>query len=134
MTHEGQLSIGRVQGAGEDVIRLRLECKRSAVRFVEVELTPHDLAMALTGMGATPCTFELTDTELVGLERQHKTVVVRVASNIYGPGRGKAIKAALAPHEVDGWRASRDDCVNSHRVVKYGDGWYECSVLFERHV
>lgn len=61
-----QITISRTSS---DVIRIDLRDPRAVVRFVVVEMTPHDFAMAITGLAAIEVEGTLQGLEKVGKVR-----------------------------------------------------------------
>lgn len=108
----------------------------SHAHVIDVELSAEDFAVGLFGLAERPCRFELNDSGVVGLTAENKTVEVVFPKNLSWYGHPAAIaqatvsaNEALAPYEVDGWRARRGsgaDYRNHHRLVKgnvlYGTG------------
>lgn len=131
---KGTIRISRTSSnRGPDTIRIYLEDTISGAQFVTAELTPHDLAMALTGMGDTPCTFEVRGLRVLGKQREVKTEKVPVPDGWLFAKDGPTSTELLAPFEVDGWRARLGDLTNHHRCTTL-DGAPAYSVTFTRHV
>lgn len=114
----GTITIARPQGHDCDYITIEIRDKASTVEFVEVSIKYADFALALTGMGYTPCEFNLRDTKLVGSTHEHKTEVILF--DRYVPEEDPALKAALAPYEVEDWVGNVSDLLNGHHRVKGG--------------
>ncbi|MEE2976495.1 MAG: hypothetical protein VYB88_03400 [Pseudomonadota bacterium] len=68
---KGALCISRPSRSnGEDVIKLELKDSNSGQRFLAIEMTPADFAMAVTGLSYVPVEFVLRGRENVGLIKQ----------------------------------------------------------------
>lgn len=111
---EGQITISRPSANScEPYISIILRDKRAACEVLEVEIGLAEFAMALTGLGHVDCEIEWHPARLarLGMIHEHKTELLPKLS----PGAGAAEKAAaVAPYEVNGWRAVIDDLVNRH--------------------
>jgi hypothetical protein len=137
-TLPGQLTITRTMNGRDDQfpITIRLTDGSSGVQAVEIHISLADFAETLTGLAHVPCEFEWNDTGTVGKVHEHKKEIVWIPRGAETDG---VIAAALAPFEVDGWRAYRPGCTNPHCVVgreppgkgEKGD-WYK--VTFHRYV
>jgi hypothetical protein len=52
------------------VVRISIRDENAAVRFVEVEMTTHDFAMAVTGLSGVQCKGEVKRLDVVGKTRR----------------------------------------------------------------
>lgn len=109
---EGKLTVSCPMGRKRDTITLSVKDTRSGVEFLEITLSPHDFALALTGQGLMPCELEVRGLELVGTQRERKTVDVPLPLD---RERDEDVGNPLAPFEVDGWMGNADDLHNPHR-------------------
>lgn len=128
----GSLSIGNPQGGrhdGKEVITIEVTDELSGARFLDVEIDPAEMMLALRGRARTPCKFILRPL-LVGCKFEHKTE--RVPFDKYSTNKDE-IAAALAPYEIDGWCGNRDDMTNGHRSSLH-DGARTQTVSFRRYI
>jgi hypothetical protein len=60
-----------------DIVRIAIKDTASLARFVEVEMTPHDFAMAITGLSEIPVTGTVRELHIVGQNKvsEPRTVV-----------------------------------------------------------
>ena len=123
----GKLSIARRTSNMEpEYFVIEVEDVASGIEAVTIRVSPADLALALSGRSNVPVEIEW-HTENVGMRAETKTEVV----SCRGYDLTKAQKrAAVAPFEVDGWRADVEDVGNRHRST--GDSGYR--VTFRRWV
>jgi hypothetical protein len=94
-------------------------------------MTGEQFAQMVTAMSTTGVA-EYQGMDRVGLRAEHKTELVPFDCFTQRDDTAAA-DAALAPFEVDGWSATRNDLVNSHRCVRDG-GTRAQRVMFHRHV
>lgn len=67
---EGKITISRPQyGDGRELITLRFTDDLSRGRFLEVQVSPGDFAMAVTGASEMPCLLLVESLETVGLKK-----------------------------------------------------------------
>lgn len=67
---EGKITISRPQyGDGRELITLRVTDELSRGRFLEIQLSPGDFAMAVTGRSEMPCRLLVESLETVGLKK-----------------------------------------------------------------
>jgi hypothetical protein len=111
--HKVKVWAGR---SSNGVYGIRIEDVKSGVAFVEIELTGEQFAEMITSK-STDGLASYRALDRVGLRAEHKTECVPF--HCYRQYDDEAAQtAALAPFEVDGWRAQRDDLRNGHRTVK----------------
>lgn len=128
-TLKGKVRISRWHGADKTghhtgiIISLTDELSRS--QCVEIHLSVEALGECLT-QSEQPCEFEWRP-DVVGKVAENKEEIVPF--NFTEKSKEKMDKA-VAPFEVDGWFARRDDMVNHHRRV----GNDQQRVTFFRHV
>jgi hypothetical protein len=123
---KGKITISRWHSNQDgDGMSIEVWDEVSGVSFLEVEMTPHDFALALTGLARQECTFELRGVQNIGKVREQKTVIIEVTGGV----RENEKAALLAPFEVDGWKGYAGDLGNSHHRV--GNGY---RVSFSRFV
>ena len=133
---EGAISIGRTSGGpNEDATPVRIEItdELSRTRVIDIRMSLEAFADALMGHGFRPCSITFNDTGTVGMKGENKTELVPF--DMYGGSRSdeERIKKALAPFEVEGWRARSSDMTNGHCSTTK-DGKRHQSVVFFRHV
>ena len=116
-------------------ITFRIEDRLSGIEFCEVHVSLEDFAKAITGQGGIPCRVEVRGLHLVGKRRENKTEQVFVPDGPFETREARA-KAAVAEHEVDGWRGRVGDATNSHNRISGGrdEGGYRMRVVFTRWV
>lgn len=127
-TLSGKLSICRTS-SGE--IKIYLIDESSGCEIVDLAVSPHDFAEALTGMSHRPCEIEWRTANL-GKKHEHKTEEVPIPKDFPYRTHAKfdaAADAALAAFEVEGWKADRSCLSNGHCRT---DGGYRVS--FHRYV
>jgi hypothetical protein len=116
-----------------DEIWIYIQDYRASANIVEVKMTTEAFALAVTGLGSVEATAEFNDSGNVGMVAQNKTEMVPIPSS--GKTRGGEWEAkALAPFEVNGWRARSGDISNHHRWSRDKNGQEWQSVVFFRHV
>jgi hypothetical protein len=134
-TLPGSISIVRRTGFEGETIVIELTDGMSRTRMLEVQMQMLDFARAVTGVGEMPCEFRLGNTELAGWTRDVKHEQVTIEYGTFEPTSAQ-VDEALAPFEVDGWKASHrwgDDMGNHHRMVfKPGDGYRMAAVSIRR--
>lgn len=132
---KGHISIGRPSGdASCDYISIEIGDELSGIEFVEARVKYAEFAKLMTGL-YVDCEIITRGLHLVGMIQEHKTVEVFMPDGEYHTQEERA-KAAIEPHEVDGWDGSFRDALNHHNRVKDkrvdNGGWYR--VGFVRHV
>ena len=123
MQHKGNLTISRYSN---DTIAIKVE-DDNGCRILVAKLTPHDFAMALTGLSNVDCQYTVT-AENAGKIREIKTVIVPVDES-HQMIQADEKAAILATYEVDGWKAYPPDLGNHKK--KLGNGY---EVAFTRFV
>jgi len=115
--HEGRIDIVRTRSnERDDFIQMRLRDVGSGSTVIEIQMTVEDFGLAITGLGGTPCAFNLLDVERVGKRREHKSVCVFVPEG-QPHSIDTRIRTAIAGHETDGWKGNDADAKNWHRRV-----------------
>ncbi len=122
---KGQMSINRVS-SNPSFIRLEIEDDVSGTRFLQVGISLENFARMLTGSNYLDCDFEL-HTQNVGRTRESKTEIVPLEDKYFATDEQR--HKALAPFEVDGWKARSDDISNHHNYTDKG-----IRVVFTRFV
>lgn len=120
---------GRTEGKH---ISIRIRDRVSGCEVVELRIPLEQFAMALTGLSEVPAYATWRTTALLK-KREVKSVNVPLIAGEdmpYGDGREDYAARAVAPFEVDGWKANKPDFGNWHR--RNGDGSY--NVGFSRFV
>ena len=120
---------------GETFPYVRITDRISGCIILEAQLSFEDYAQAvLTSRHDVPCVIAFNDKGPIGKKRETKHELVWVPHGDYGEKRKEAAREAIAKHEVDGWKGSYEDALNSHRIrrlpapegAKPGDGsWYD---------
>jgi len=125
---KGHISISRRTGGGvPDSIHIEIEEDNSSITFVDFELTLEAFTQAITGHGNVPGKLTVRALDRVGWTAENKTE--EVPYDLYSDERNP--KEALAPFEVNGWRARKGDLDNMHCKVP---GKKAQRVVFFRHV
>lgn len=78
---DGKLTISRPQRSdGVEMITIKVTDKLSRTRFLEVQMSPRDFTMAVTGMSEMECKLLVAGLENVGLEkiRESRTILCPV--------------------------------------------------------
>jgi hypothetical protein len=123
MQHKGNLTISRYSSG---TIAIKIEDDNGS-RILVAELTPHDFAMALTGLAWGACQYTVTS-ENAGKIRETKVISVAM-EQLYRTLSDEEKVVILSPHEVDGWKANASDLGNHHKMTKNG-----YTVMFTRFV
>lgn len=131
----GKITISRWTSNKEPChgVRITVEDATSKVEFLEVSLTMEQFALAVTGIGCVPCAIDLRGIENVGKQRETKTEQVFIPDHDLSE-RDKIAVAAVMKHEVDGWRARREDATNHHNYAGRVEGGTLQRVHFSRFV
>lgn len=127
---EGKISIGRVHSNNGEWVEITIKDETSLVEFLEVKVSLENFAKLITGLSYIDCNFQTRGLNLVGKQREYKTVIVACDGWSLKRDEEEAINAVLAPYEVDGWIGRRYDLKNSKNYV----GHEGVKVLFERWV
>lgn len=129
-THQGSITIGRVTSThGDPYIQVSVQDETSRHHFIELTMSMEAFAMALTGMGAQPLTFDLRGVDYVGKRREIKDELVPRPPSVERTRQSEAAAIVLAPFETDGWVGRADDLWNHHKAVGC-----QQRVLFTRYV
>ena len=116
----------------DDRIVLEIHDVKSGVVLMKVSMTYAEYGVLAAGGRSTDCELTLFRTDLAGATRETKTEAVDI--NKYGYSHEKAdAKKAVAPFEVDGWKARISDVFNGHRSFNKGDRRFS-NVVFVRFV
>ena len=128
---QGTISITRYS---TNTLLLCVDDETSRTQFLRLELTPEALALALTGLAAQPCTFELR-AQHVGKRRETKEERVWYhAQYRRGSEEERTEKhEALMPFETEGWRGNPNDLGNHHRGDK-NKGYVTTFVRFVENI
>ena len=131
MHRTGTISITRYSN---NTILLSVDDETSRTQFLRLELTPEAFALALTGLAAQPCTFEL-HADHVGMRREIKEErVFYTARHRHGSEEERIAKhTALEPFEIYGWHGNLHDLGNHHRGNSI-DGYGTTFVRFVKKV
>jgi hypothetical protein len=142
-TLKGNISLSRTSSNVEEMhnkVHITLEDELSSAQVVSIWMELKEFAMMITGLSSITCTFEFNDGGVVGMKREYKIVEIEVPNDWY-PRLNKdmalskpwEVSDLLAPYEVDGWKARREDMFNHHnRVYTKDRTWYR--VAFVRFV
>lgn len=113
---KGSLSISRVNcSQGPDYVKVAIRDEASGCRVAEVHVGLEGFSQALFGLGHVECEFEPPPEVpgLIGARHECKTVVVALPDRYRLKATDPDVRAALAEHEVDGWRADGDSQVDN---------------------
>lgn len=126
----------RESNTSEKAIAITVEDDASSTRVLELTVPLADFAEALTGRYLSNVAGRIWPAPVGAvLEVKQEVVPFKDRDVPYTKDRAArdahpAVAAALAPFEVDGWRAHRDDLFNGHRSVSPDSQ----RVTFRRHV
>lgn len=137
LTLPGKITISRSHGGTEEKpVNITIQDKLSGCYLLEVHMSLLEYANALTGMGSCECLLEYYPDCPAGKKREVKHELVFISTNSYNQEvRAKAIRKALKPLEVDGWKGRDEDAQNGHNTRKYESGkGYWSNVGFMRFV
>lgn len=95
-----QISISRTSS---DVIKIELRDPRAVVRFAQIEMTPHQFAMAITGLSAIEVDSELQGLEKVGKVRVHEARSKLCTDPMCNYDRRKQEKWLLINAQEESW-------------------------------
>ncbi len=65
-----QLSLEKVSGGAKEYIGIQIFDKNSDTRFVDLQISLHDMMQALTGLGRVNCNMEVRELQNVGKLKQ----------------------------------------------------------------
>ena len=130
MIVKGILQISRASGgqADKQPMHITITDEISGCRVCEMFLALDEFTKGLTssqGIG----TLEIFPHAPWGMKPEHKTVFIPYTGPTYGKGSEAKIAEALAPFEINGWKARKGDMGNHHRGGPEG-----YNVVFFRHV
>ena len=91
-----------ISRSSDDIVRISFKEEKSGISFAEVKMTPHDFAMALTGLSMIEA-----DLEVKGLQHVGKTRVIECREIYYPFNTHNREKMSAWIRENDG-----------------GDGWF----------
>lgn len=127
---KGKFSIGRrISNVREDFFVIEIEDDISGIRIIEIEVTPHDLAMALSARSGLDCEIKYLVNEKqfndIGKIRKMKAVFIE-RPTVYGENKRKEYVRNVIKNNgflVDGWEIWDDGCnrqqEQKHRVILY---------------
>ena len=121
---KAKLGLSRAGMGSDSYMRMEIEDATSGIRFCELEIGMYDYAFLTTGLHGVSAKCTLRGLEDVGKSVEGKKEIIPRPEDT-----PEAIKAALAPYEVDGWKAYPPDLTNYHNSVEGGQ-----SVSFHRYV
>jgi hypothetical protein len=115
-----ELMVNAVCSRGSDhLIHLSVQAE-NGLRIIDIRFTPEQFGFAMTGMHTSDIRAAVFGNyELLDADRQHKEI--EIAAGMYvGRKQTDLIEALVAPYEVDGWKAHRDDVTNPHNRTENG--------------
>jgi len=127
---KGKISIGRyTSNQRSDMISIGITDEISGTPFLEVEITPEILGLALTGLGHLDCAFTLHNIERVGKQREQKTETLSIAPVLIGKAHALLLTASL-PYCVDGWLPMLNEQTRYEPFAKKAGEWcYQVSFV-----
>jgi hypothetical protein len=130
----GRITIARLQGYGEGIIKIEIEDGESSLRIMEVSLGLANFTEVLTGKASVSCELDYNNDPAIGKARQNKTELVLIPEGMSpSPSNKESRYELLTPYEVNGWKGRKEDLDNFHnRVSKKGKEYYR--VVFVRYV
>lgn len=115
----GKLTVLRMHQEEAPTLRIHIRDDAARANILAIDITPEDLMLALTGRAEVGCLLEPAHIERLGTTMQTKIIHIEAPKDAMGfmgeKTEGDAITALLAPHEVDGWTATRADMTNIRR-------------------
>lgn len=102
------------QDEHDRIMRIELIDTLSHTQCVRINVSAHDLLMALTSMANLPCDFQWRP-ECVGKTLEHKTEVVFIPDYARYEDRKENAKKALAEYETKGWIGSTENATNHYK-------------------
>jgi hypothetical protein len=127
---KASLTISRASSTtGPDTIYFQVTDEVSRSVILQLEMSPEQFALALTGLAVRPASAEWC-VENLGKRREVKEEVVPFSGYSNSSDEEKA--RALAPFEINGWCARRSDLGNHHRIDAANPAGYR--VVFTRFV
>lgn len=134
MMLKGKISIGRyTSNKAPDICWITISDEVSGTQFLEIQLTPENLGLALTGLSSLDCQFDLRGSERVGKQREQKTEVV----TIYPPKNAKvhqALREASKLFLADGWLPMINDNSRYEPIEQVSEREWSYRVTFVRWV
>ena len=130
---EGTLTISRVHNSKTgEFMAIRVTDSVSGVQLLDLAVSMEAFALAVTGMGSQPCTYEVRGIEFLGKHRETKKVRVgfRFKDGASRQETARAKRDILSGYEVDGWHGRDADLGNPH-CGGTADGYL---VTFTRYV
>jgi hypothetical protein len=99
-------------------------------RIVDVYMTPEQFGLMISGLSNQECKFALTNLNVVGKKREIKTELVPYSDY---RNNEEEMRKALAPFEIDGWKAIKGQLGNHHYRL-FVDDTQVYSVNFVRFI
>lgn len=115
---EGKLTISRTSSnRGPGWVSIELVDESSGCNAFEIKISPEHFAEAILGLARVECKYEPTIAPaILGARHEYRTIAVRLPDGHHKlDANDPAIRAILAEHEVDGWRADGHWINNSHQ-------------------
>lgn len=137
MKLKGHISISRTTSSHEDdFINLELTDQSSRTRFVSGRIDMKDFAKLITGMGGIEIDLEVGGLDLLGKKHEVKSEDIAIGPYPTGSDFKTFMLPLVAPHEVNGWKASAYDIkhMNDHHLSDLPGGKYTYTVNFHRYV
>lgn len=113
--HKGQLTISYPQGMNSDYVEIRIVDEASGRQFVECQVEYAEFAKCLGARAYQPCTFEIRDTDKIGLNREHKRLRFDGSFSHFDKKSAANLAALCKEHEVDGWEADVDGALRTQQ-------------------
>lgn len=136
MKLKGMLSITRRRLDEGFVMEMELVDKMSGSHFLQVDISPENLLLAITTFADQECEFELGACEYIGKQQEVKRLRIPGIQLKWNGVRcqskeefARDFAEAVKPYEVDGWEADKWEGYNDRRQSKEG---YE--VVFRRYI
>mgnify|MGYP000175574113 FL=1 len=130
-----KISITRPSGGGADYVQLEIEDATSGSILFQTRVPLAEFTEAITGLSSRPCETMALGVKYFGMKLETKVQVVpKIEDDGLWKNRGQTEKKAVAPFEVDGWKARQGDYGNHHRSIKTAGTDAAYNVNFYRYV
>ena len=119
---------------GKDVISITLKDDSSLVRFLEIELSPETMMMALTGLSGQEVEFKVRNLELVGKKRLYEPGTVDIPRSVIGNiySKDEIRKYLVENCQREGWVL--DPSIDTQSSVRHLDGAIRVNFAYRRYI
>lgn len=130
-----KMTISRWRSFGgpiETGITLSIQDESSGITYLEIELTPEQLGLVLTGETYMPVKAKLRGLEFIGMAPERKTETITFDCDRYKKPDAEQIREKAKDFEVDGWKAST--YIGRQGQIKWHDDGADIEIYFTRYV